>query len=288
MAIFIVFSRILIYSVFMLNEYDCHNIYIRHAIDEKPRLVNDDMHIHSCCEIYFFISGKVDYLVEGSRYPLMPDSLLIMRPSELHIARIVKEERYERFAINFPLDFMKEADPDMHLARAFLDRELGKENLFTEEQLDVKLVKTLFTNMVKAKNDYERNLALKTNLPLLLYMIDQAFVDRKKSEKNPPGFAEKVVPYINQHLFEEITIPDLSEHFNYSTSQFTRLFKKYVGSAPWDYILRKRLTAARSLLHKGLSTQKACEDCGFSDYSSFYRSYVKYFNESPGQSRDKK
>ena len=272
----------------MLNEYNSHNIYIRHAIDEKPRLVNDDMHIHSRCEIYFFISGKVDYLVEGSRYPLKPDSLLIMRPSELHIARIVKEERYERFAINFPLDFMKEADPDMHLARAFLDRELGKENLFTEEQLDVKLVKTLFTNMVKAKNDYERNLALKTNLRLLLYMIDQAFVDRKKSEKNPPGFAEKVVPYINQHLFEEITIPDLSEHFNYSTSQFTRLFKKYVGSAPWDYILRKRLTAARSLLHKGLSTQKACEDCGFSDYSSFYRSYVKYFNESPGQSREKK
>ena len=74
MAIFIVFSRILIYSVFMLNEYDCHNTYIRHAIDEKPRLVNDDMHIHSRCEIYFFISGKVDYLVEGSRYPLMPDS----------------------------------------------------------------------------------------------------------------------------------------------------------------------------------------------------------------------
>ena len=48
----------------MLNEYDNHNIYIRHAIDEKPRLVNDDMHIHSRCEIYFFISGKVDYLVE--------------------------------------------------------------------------------------------------------------------------------------------------------------------------------------------------------------------------------
>lgn len=277
----------LIYSVIMLNEYENHNIYIRHAIDEKPRLVNDDMHIHSRCEIYLFISGKVDYLVEGSRYPLKPDSLLIMRPSELHIARIVKAERYERFAINFPLDFMKEADPDMHLARAFLDRELGKENLFTEEQLDVKLARTLFTNMVNAKNDYERNLALKTNLPLLLYIIDKAFINRKQSEKNPPGFAEKVVSYINQHLFEEITIPELSEYFNYSPSQFTRLFKKNVGSAPWDYILRKRLTAARSLLYKGISTQNACEECGFSDYSSFYRSYVKYFNESPGKSREK-
>ena len=136
---------------------------------------------------------------------------------------------------------------------AYVNRELGKENLFTEEQLDVKLVKTLFTNMVKAKNDYERNLALKTNLPLLLYMIDQAFVDRKKSEKNPPGFAEKVVPYINQHLFEEITIPDLSEHFNYSTSQFTRLFKKYVGCTPSEFKKQSKAERRDKLSPFGMS-----------------------------------
>ena len=109
---------------------------------------------------------------------------------------------------------MKEADPDMLLARAFLKRELGKENLFTEEQLDVKLVRTLFTNMVNAKNDYDRHLALKTNLPFRSILITAL--------PNSPG----------------------------------------------------------------VSTQKASEECGFSDYSSFYRSYVKYFHESPGNSRN--
>ena len=271
----------------MLNEFETHNIYIRHAIDENPKPVNYKMHIHSRCEIYFFVSGKVDYLVEGSRYPLTPNSLMIMRPSELHVAHVLMEEQYERFAINFPLTFMSEADPNNILMKPFLERELGKDNLFTENELDVKLARNLFLNMTKPKTDYERNLAIQSNLPLLLYMISQAFSERKQREQNPPGFAERVIRYINQHLFDEITVPSVSEHFNLSTSQFTRIFKKNVGSSPWEYILRKRLIAARALLHNGTSTQKACENCGFSDYSSFYRAYVKYFHESPGESREK-
>ena len=76
----------------MLNEYNFENIYIRHAIDENPEPTHYNMHIHDRCEIYFFICGKVDYLVEGSIYPLDENSILIMRPSESHTAKILKKE----------------------------------------------------------------------------------------------------------------------------------------------------------------------------------------------------
>ena len=290
-AIYIVISRISSYNRKMLNEFDVDDIYIRHAIDEKPYTSEYAMHIHSRCEIYFFVSGKVEYLVEGSCYPLEENNIMIMRPSESHAARILQNERYERFALNFPLNFLDDFDPSRILMKPFLERDLGKENLFTENEIDVRLARTLFSRMTDMnilKNDYSRRLAIKTNLPPLLYMIHQGFSERGQRTIKTPTFTEKVIRYINNHLFEELTVTDLAEHFNLSTSQFTRVFRQNTGSSPWEYILRKRLTAARTLLHNGISTQKASEDCGFSDYSSFYRAYIKYFHESPGASRGKR
>ncbi len=272
----------------MLKEYDFEDIYIRHGLDENPEPTNHPMHIHSRCEIFFFISGNVDYLVEGSRYPLLPASVMIMRPSEAHTARILNNKKYERFAINFPTSFLSQIDSQNQLMKPFLERELGKDNFYSEMELDMQLVKKIFTSMIEAKSDEERRFTIHTQLGMLLYMIYEAFLRRKNQViENQPLFSQKVIRYINEHLFEEITVTSLAEHFNLSASQFTRNFNKDVGSSPWEYILRKRLTAARELLKKGLTTQQACYDSGFSDYSSFYRSYVKYFKESPGESRRK-
>ena len=272
----------------MLKEYDFEDIYIRHGLDENPVPTNQPMHIHSRCEIFFFISGNVDYLVEGSRYPLLPASVMIMRPSEAHTARILNNKKYERFAINFPTSFLSQIDSQNQLMKPFLERELGKDNFYSEMELDMQLVKKIFTSMIEANTEVERRFTIHTQLGMLLFMIYEAFLRRKNQViENQPLFSQKVIRYINEHLFEEITVTSLAEHFNLSASQFTRNFNKDVGSSPWEYILRKRLTAARGLLKKGLTTQQACYDSGFSDYSSFYRSYVKYFKESPGESRRK-
>ena len=155
-------------------------------------------------------------------------------------------------------------------------------------ELDMQLVKKIFTSMIEANTEVERRFTIHTQLGMLLFMIYEAFLRRKNQViENQPLFSQKVIRYINEHLFEEITVTSLAEHFNLSASQFTRNFNKDVGSSPWEYILRKRLTAARELLKKGVTTQQACYDSGFTDYSSFYRSYVKYFKESPGESRRK-
>ena len=62
----------------MLKEYSFGNIYIRHAIDDFPNDKDFTMHVHDRCEIYFFISGMVEYLVEGSRYSLSSSEMCII------------------------------------------------------------------------------------------------------------------------------------------------------------------------------------------------------------------
>ncbi|MBR6103190.1 MAG: helix-turn-helix domain-containing protein, partial [Ruminococcus sp.] len=38
---------------------------------------------------------------------------------------------------------------------------------------------------------------------------------------------------------------------------------------------------AKELLQRGMGAKKAAEECGFGDYSVFYKAYVKRFGEKP-------
>ncbi|MBQ7955775.1 MAG: helix-turn-helix transcriptional regulator [Lachnospiraceae bacterium] len=265
----------------MLNEYTFDNIYIRHAIDDAPNDKYYTMHIHEQCEIYFFLSGNIEYLVEGSKYPLAENSLMIMRPAEAHKAKILESTRYERYAINFPLSFVHNIDPKGHLIKAFTDRPLGVHNLFCAPEIDTHLVQKLFAEMSREDEPYNKQLTIKTHLLLLLDMIYQSFIQRGTVKHNPQNVAERIVIYVNNHLFEDISVPLLAKHFFLSPSQFSRIFHQATGAAPWEYITKKRLTAAKEKIQNGSLAQDAAETCGFKDYSSFYRAYTKHFGCAP-------
>lgn len=39
-----------------------------------------EVHYHSCYEIYYFLKGDADYMVEGREYHLTPHSLILLSP----------------------------------------------------------------------------------------------------------------------------------------------------------------------------------------------------------------
>lgn len=271
----------------MLDEYSCGDIYIRHAVDDAPDAGSFTMHIHDGCEIYFFVSGNVEYLVEGSRYPLHENSLMIMRPAEAHTPKITAGSTYERYAVNFPLSFADALDPERRLTRAFTERPLGSNNMFSSSDIDTALIKRLFSEMCSCDDDYGKRLTLCTHLIMLLDMIDRAWSERRRSGHKTQSTAERLVMYVNEHLTEDISVAKLAEHFYLSTSQFDRVFKQATGAAPWEYVIKKRLTMAKELLRNGASARQAAESCGFRDYSVFYRAYIRYFGSSPKHSQIK-
>ncbi len=272
----------------MLDEYDCGEIYIRHAVDKEPDEKYFEMHIHDRCEIYFFISGRVNYLVESTEYFLEEKSLVIMRPAEAHKARIVKRFQYERYAINFPMAFVLTFDPRGYLLRAFTERALGKNNYYGPEELDMKLVERMFEEMLAEKEDDKRQLTLTIHLLFLLGELNRAFAKKSRTDEYPQSQAGKIVSYVNHHLFEPLSVSALAEHFYLSCSQFGRIFKEATGAPPWEYIVRKRLTVAKEKIRNGLPAQKAAEKCGFGNYSAFYRAYVGYFGCSPMEEKNRK
>lgn len=266
----------------ILQEYSSDDIYMRYAVDDEPDDGDFSMHVHEQYEIYYFVSGDAEYLVEGSRYPLLGGCILIMRPSESHRVKILESSKYERYAVNFSSALVKSFDPQGRLLKAFDDRPLGRGNLYYPTEATQENIRKMYSQVFELGDDYEKRLRITALLFLLLDMINKQFLNRTDFAYPPPkSAAEKIMSYVNAHIFDDLTVPKLAQHFYLSTSQFGRIFRQASGSSPWEYITIKRLTAAREKIRGGMAAQKAGLCCGFKDYSSFFRAYVKYFGWPP-------
>lgn len=265
-----------------MREFSSEDLYTRYAVDDEPDDGEFAMHVHERCEIFYFVSGNAEYLVEGARYPLESGCILIMRPAESHRAKILGGGKYERYAVNFSASVIDDIDPKRRLLKAFFDRPLGRGNLFLPTEFGDENIRKIFAEMCKKCGSYETQVNIKTHLFWLLDRINRAWLKRGSEDYAPPqNISERIVLYVNYHLFEELSVPMLAERFFLSPSQFGRIFKQATGAAPWEYITIKRLAAAREKIRGGEAVQYAAESCGFSDYSTFYRAYVKYFGCSP-------
>ena len=52
-------------------------------------------------ELYYFVQGDVDYLVEGRHYRPTPHSMLLLAPNLFHGVRVNSEAPYRRFSFHF-------------------------------------------------------------------------------------------------------------------------------------------------------------------------------------------
>ena len=87
--------------------------------------------------------------------------------------------------------------------------------------------------------------------------------------------------YINNNFDNELNL-DLLSHIRF-TSKFhlLRLFKRYYGQTPMQYLIDRRLDKSKELLIKGQSVTETCFDIGFESPSSFSTLFKTKFGLTP-------
>lgn len=261
-------------------KYRDEKFYMHYSKDAHPDPAAFSMHAHEKLELYYFLSGKAYFMIEGNKYPLHPKDLLIMRQAEVHDITVSSEQPYTRMAIHFPMDAFDSIDPSRTLLRPFTERPLGCGNMF-----EAALYPNARWHQVFAQMDFspERSAHFRTLAGLIeiLSELCEAFDGGLKSSGVEQSFSGELVSYVNAHLYEDISLTTVAGAFFRSKSQISRTFREATGIPLWDYVLLKRLMAARGYLQNGESSEHTCELCGFHDYSSFYRAYKARFGCSP-------
>ncbi len=265
--------------------YRDNKIYSHHSIDIHPYPSDFVMHAHEWLEILYVISGSGTYMVEGNQYPLASGDIFILRPAEMHNLQIDASTPYERIVLHFSPDLLEEMGANNELLTAFYDRPLGQRNRYSFDDDKQGLLKNAFASFIFDSIPNVR-LNLIGRLMLFLTALDGIY---GKEHLNLPaeGFQRQLLEYVNEHLFDNISIQTVADAFYRSRSQISRVFRQATGSSLWDYVTIKRLMAARAMIQRGESAISACTACGFSEYSSFYRAYRSHFGHSPKEDAGK-
>lgn len=249
---------------------------------EHPRKEEYSLHAHENYELLYFIEGRGDYLVEGYEYPIGKDCVMIMRPGEVHRLLIDETVPYERICINFRPQLLESMDPEGLLMALFDRRKLGERNRYVVDcGEELMALLPTYTEMETAGMP---ELSARLFLLRCLYELCRQSVQRSPAADEPMPL-EPVLQYINHHLTEELSLQGIAARFYISPAQLNRQMKRMVGTTFWNYVLVKRLLAAKAYIRQGVPAGEAAGRCGFGEYSAFYRAYKKQFGVSPQTDR---
>ena len=93
--------------------------------------------------------------------------------------------------------------------------------------------------------------------------------------------------YIDEHLAEDISVSSIAESLYITPNYFSRLFKRITGEGCNEYIVRKRIEKAKSLLETtSIKTGKIAMMVGYRDTNYFSLAFKKHTGKSPTKYRE--
>lgn len=87
--------------------------------------------------------------------------------------------------------------------------------------------------------------------------------------------------FIDNNFEKEVNLDFLSHVLFTSKYHLLRLFKKYYGQTPKQYLTIRRLEEAKKYLKKGMSVSETCYNVGFETPSSFSTLFKNKIGLSP-------
>ena len=103
-----------------------------------------------------------------------------------------------------------------------------------------------------------------------------------EADKPTRRLIERSAAYLREHCCEALNLDDILAGANMSRSYFMKLFRQYMGTTPYNYMLCFRITRAKELLSQtDLPVSTIARQTGFADDSNFSTRFAAMVGESP-------
>ncbi len=259
-----------------------NNFTVQYNIDKSKIINKFKLHNHNGIEVFMFIDGDADYIVEGTVYHLEPYDIIILRPDEMHRAFRKSEAVFTRMVLNVDSDFFKSYNITQYLKK-FTQYEPGKNNKIPAEAVKQSGLYDCYMRIKKYSDNF-KNLSLPVIGAVVCEMLCIiSTLDICPELVDSTSKVSAIVKYINNNFKNQITLNSISSTLFISKTHMCRIFKKATGYTINSYINHKRLIYVSELCRKGENIGMACIEAGFNSYANFYKTYVKETHTSPGK-----
>lgn len=247
------------------------------------------LHDHDYIEIMLILDGNIELAVEGERYHVPRGSLAVIPPQRVHRTIIPPgTKRYERMVLHIFPEYLG------LIMEQFI---LEQHRFGYTQQVHILeyapdpfwIFRTLFERAFYTSHQSETY--QKLVIPCLVVELFAELEHGLDVQAAPPipatnNLVSKVVDYIDEHFTEPgLTVDDIRSSVYVSQGYLSRIFKSYTGSSIYNFLTYKRLVYAKELLTGEETVLNACIACGFTDYTSFLKSFKKAFGMTPTQYR---
>ena len=254
----------------------CDDISYNHTVTDKATPELFTYHSHDRYEIIFLIKGNMKYIAEGRGYDLEVGDLILTRAGVFHSIFPSETTHYDRYDAIINERLIPKSIRDKIPKMKDVFRCAGCERIF---ELFAKLD---FYYGKFSEDEYNRlTFNVIEEIIFNLTLLDE---DGERGSVNP--LIDKATAYIREHLTEIKGIEEISSALYITKSHLHHIFIKELRMTPAKYILSKRLILAEKKLRRGAKPTEIYAECGFEDYTTFFRNYKKYFGSSPSVATD--
>ena len=144
--------------------------------------------------------------------------------------------------------------------------------MLTDQKVEEQF-KTIFAELESGTVDSMLQVSLA--LHQLLTLCAQGLLNQEQTESNQQVI-QQAAQTIREKYNQPLSLNDLLRQAHMSRSYFLRLFRRYMGTTPYNYLISTRITQAKALLAlTDRSVSEIGREVGFGDASNFFRAIFR-------------
>lgn len=268
----------------MIEQLDGNKETVNYARDTSIRLYNNDehedypVHWHTSLEIIMPTENIYTVCCNNVEYVLHEGDILFISSGVLHqLFAPPSGRRYIILADLTPLNSMREFEsliailsPVVHITSS------------NSPKIHERLQRLILSIATEYENDtLFKDTVIYSKLISIFALIGRnSTLDKSALDTNSSKELEyskiflSVCDYINKHFNENITLEQVADLAGFSKYHFSRIFRQYAEISFYQYLNKKRIMHAASLLmDPDISITEISLLCGFSSISAFIRMF---------------
>lgn len=224
-------------------------------------------HTHTFTELFYVRDGIGEFLIEGKRFPIAKDDLIIVNPHILHTETSQHASPLSYFSVG--VDGVSFSFHDAKEFQIFNCRKKKADLQF--------YFRTLFHELDDKQEDYEE--ICKHTLAILITQLRRITVSgfQLVPSFHPSRECAWIKRYLDSNYANDITLDELSRLSHLNKYYLSHEFTRYYGISPINYLNQRRIEICKDLLE---STDHEISDIarltGFSSQSYLAQSFRKY------------
>ncbi len=248
-----------------------------------PRL----MHAHDdFVEIILIVSGTSQFLIHNKKYTIEKGDILIYNSGVVHDEITGADKKVGSYCVAVGGLRM----PGLR-KNALIPDDAGyifkSGDAYDELHGLMRMMCENLRNGLPYAEEYSNSLLHAFLIKVLAVTGSMQFTAREK-ENDADTLGYRVKEYIDTHYMEPITLQDIGKALNVSIYYLAHIFKEMSGYSPVQYLLKRRIGEAQTLLvTTDYSILRISEMVGYDTQSYFSLQFTKHVGMPPNQYRQK-